>query len=320
VSFALLFMLVAAQQGAMHEYAFARLEAGNYVSLLQPTGGGFRRIYHSGSWSVLNLGFSPDQELLALIELDSGVVMNGSYSKPPRGHLLVIDTTGKVLRRIEQDVQRYVWCGRTCLAFIVGDYFEGDEGFISRGSFMVDLATGVAYPIPAAEGAHDLHWQRSDSSVYFWTSTRSGRAVLRYHLPSRTTKATAYRNVDLSSGGTYYYDPRSEANDTAAFYETATNRRMHLSLIPAVASPVGWLADSGDYLLVVRRVVQRDSGPPGVRPITRAETLRDLDYLVVDVRHDRFVREIRGHVVRWTARPGVFAIVHNAKVQTVSGP
>ena len=290
----------------------ARVDAGNWVSLIDPTSGATRRVYHSAAAAIAGLAISQDQ--LAFIEVSAGRTLGA----PPTNQLVVIDSMGRVVSRIERNVQTYTWCGKEYLAYIIGEDYEGGVGFMPQGAFTLDLLTGRETAIEGISGTYAVIWTPFDTSVYFKTfAPVNGAHVIRYGLVTRSVTATPYRAFHFSPSGKHYLHARDEVNDTVRLYETATNRVVPLPTSPTLGDPGGWVFEQGDYLLFGRRLPPRfDPGGVGIRRGTPGP----MEYAIYDVASRRVVRKLPGELAPWAAPRGVLAFVAGGRVNVIHKP
>lgn len=282
------------------------------VAVVDPTTGASRRVYNvpSPKWAW-NLTVAPDQQRLAIIERErtSGPDASPSY----RSELVVLDATGKVVRRVPRDVQRYVWCGATCLAYIEGSYREGGLEFVPSGvAFVLELATGDERPLPGPTYPYGIRWAGFDSSLYLKNAGREdGFAIFRYHLPTGTLTRTSYLDFDFSPSGRYYVHWAGEANDRTTLLDRASNREVALPDPVSVGTPARWLFAEGDYLLLVRH---ERLDPSSTRPP------RAMEKVVFDVSSRRVIRRIEGDIQPWSAAPGVLPVVRGGRINLLWRP
>jgi hypothetical protein len=293
---------------------FARVEAGNWVTLIHPTSDATRRVYHSAASAVAGLAIAPSQDRLTFIEVNAGRALG----EPPTHQLVVIDSMGRVVSRIERNVRLYTWCGAECLAYIVGEDYEGGVGFMPKGAFRLDLQTGTETAIEGIPAPYALMWAPFDTSVYFKSFARpNGANVIRYSLLSGLVTATPYRDFHFSPSGKHYLQPRDGANDTIRLYETATNRLVPLPISTALGEPGGWVFDHGDYLLFGRRLPPRlDPGGEGIRRGIPGP----MEYAIYDVTSRRIVRKVPGERAPWVGPRGVLPILVGGRLHVLQKP
>ncbi|MDP3911126.1 MAG: hypothetical protein Q8Q14_12115 [Gemmatimonadales bacterium] len=291
-----------------------RVEPGNWVTLLDPTTGATRRIYHSEAAAITGLSIAPRQDRLTFIE----VFASGDPRKALPHEFIIIDSTGKLVSRIQRDVRTYTWCGDDCIAYIVGENYEGGLGFIPHGVFRLDLRGGTETAIELVPPPYALTWVPLDTSLYFKGFSRwNGASVVRYGLLNRSLSPTSYKDFRFSPSGRHYIERPDEGWDTTRVYETATNHRVSLPESPILGEPGGWVFGHGDYLLFGRRL------PP--LHVTPGEGIRrgvpgPVEYRIYDVSARRVVRKLPGEVAAWAAPRGFLPIVVEGRVVVLSKP
>jgi len=286
---------------------FARLVTPNVVELIDPVSGAGRRIYQASSWSTMGLTVSPTGAYLGFLEVQAGM----------RAELIVLDTTGAVVRRVAKDVVNYVWCGSTCLAFIRGSFNEGDLNYAPTGAFVLDLSTGTPHSIPARPYPHRLTWAPFDSSVYFGYGDSTGWHVRRYHLPNGPLEARRHRGKDLSFSPDGRYYLRYEEGKHS-LYDARTEQDIPL---PTVGVPDRWIPGGGHQLLL-RKTLPRPAArePYPTARVRLAGEPADADYLVYDVESRQVVDSLRGRIPAWASPPSILPFVSGARVTVISRP
>lgn len=291
---------------------FARLD-GTRVMRIDAESGAEQQIYHAEAAAVLDLQISPTQDYLAFIE--ARIPAGQAY---PRNQLVVLTPNGERVTVIDRDVQRYVWCGRTCLACIVGDYYEGGLGFKSKGAFAYEVLTGRETPITGIRTPYDLAWATFDSALYLKGPPSAGGAfVFRYDPRTNSLASTPYKDFGFSPSGRYYLQVRGEESDSTKLYETLTNRQVPLPNL-AGSEPAGWVFERGDFLLVTRKRVQDRSvsGPVTVRRGPPPE----VRYAIYDVQSRRVVRELTGSLAPWVRPKGLLPLMSGGRLSVLSQP
>src|SRR3989442_701206 len=157
---------LAAQSPGSKTGFFGRIDHGHVVELVDPVAGTAKAIYSSSRWMAKDLSISPTGGYLGMLEMDSGVVQGVSYRIPPRAELIVLDTTGAVLHRVASSVQRYAWCGPSCLVYVLGTDDETDMGFHPTGAEVSDFSSGVRKALPGPPWPYGVFFAPFDGSVY----------------------------------------------------------------------------------------------------------------------------------------------------------
>ncbi len=295
----------------------------NVVERIDPVSGRGRQIYRSSRWSTRDLTVSLDGQHLGLIEVDRGVVQGHNYQTAPAAQLLVIDTSGAVVRRIEEDVQRYVWCGADCVAYIAGTANESDYGFApAPGIHVYNLASGTSSVIASNLYPYQLVWAPFDSSVYFKASgPGNGVRVFRLTIATGVVTPTPVRDLSFSADGRYSLHYPNTADIGFHLFETLTNKEVRLP-DSSRFTPIQWLPSGPSHLLLIKRFDERRRGPGALgEPLAATGDLdADRDYVVYDVATQHVVGSLHGHVPRWSSRPGVVPFVSGGKPRLVSQP
>jgi hypothetical protein len=294
----------------------ARLDPGNWVTLVDPASGAVRRIYHSTADALDGLSIGPSQDRLALIEMRA--VERGD-ARIPANELLIINPEGETVARIDRNVQRYTWCGDQCLVYIAGEYYEGGVGFKPTGAFVFNLTTRAEVSVPDVPSPYDLTWAPFDSSVYFKSFARaSGENVFRLSLSDGTVSVTPYHDFGFSPSGEYYLRGRGEDNDTIRLYETRSNRPVTLPDRRTLGDVGGWVFAEGNLLLFARRPEPqtRDSVRQGIRIGRPAAP----EYAIYDVALRRVVRKLTGEVAPWVRPRGVLPMLSGGTIHVLVRP
>jgi hypothetical protein len=295
---------------------FARIDEGKWVTLLDPVRGEPRRVYHSAADALDALTIAPGEDRLAFIEAK---LEEGAHGRVPRNELVVISPDGRVVARIPKNVQRYVWCGSRCLAYIVGEYYEGGVGFKAHGVFLFDLGPGAERPVVGVPAPYDLTWAPFDSSVYVKSLGRPpGTNVYRLTPSTGAVTLTSYLDFGFCPSGKYYLRGRSEDNDTTRLYETRTNRAIALPDPDAVGQPAGWVFNEGEFLLLARRLEAR--APAGAAVEIRTGPPAAVEYTVYDVTARRAVRKVSGEIAPWVRPRGALPVLSGGRLNVLMRP
>ncbi len=313
---------LSAQTNTSPVQIYARLEPGNLVQLVDSSTGRSKTVYASPKWATRDLTVSPDGRRLALLEIDAGIVEGVNYRIPPRSELVILDASGTLLHRVARDVQRYVWCGTSCLAGILGTEDETDLGFRPIGAFVLDLATGDSSPLPGPPYPSQLTWAAFDSSVYL---RYSGPRIVRYHLATRSLHETTHRDLHFSTDGKFYLHFPSEPGERPRLYEAESDREVSANELLAQGTPVRWLPSGGAHLLIRREGAgrklpdDRNQGPPRA-VLLPAGPSGDLEYVIYDVGIHRPVKTFKGHFPRWGSPAGVVPYLSGTRVMAIKEP
>ena len=144
---------------------------------------------------------SPDGHFVAFIEVDLGIE-GGVTIKPPQPvGLVVIDTTGVLIRRITDSTQRYAWCGSSCVGYVVGPSDETDLGFRPTAAKIIDVSTGVSELLAGPPWPTIFSYAIFDSSLYIAHPTVNGFSVRRYKSSTHQVTQTTRLGVSFSEDG-----------------------------------------------------------------------------------------------------------------------
>ncbi len=289
---------------------FARL-AGNSVMLIDPHTGTEHRVYQSDAEGMADLKISPGEEYLSFIEMR--VPAGKQY---PLTNLIVITPEGDRVVAVDRSVQRYVWCGRACVACIAGEYREGGLGFTPTSAFTYDVHTGRERLIVGTLAPYDLTWATFDSAVYLKSiSPGSGVQVFRYDPRAASLTATPFKDFGFSPSGRYYLQARGEESDSTRLYETTSNRQVTLPKSALLGDPAGWAFERGDFLLIAR---QHKADSAAV--MMRRQSAPEITYTIYDVASHRVVREFSGRLAPWVRSKRVLPVLSGSRVSVVSQP
>lgn len=305
----------------------ARLQPGNQVEIVDPMTGKARSVYRSPRWATRDLTVSPDGELLGLVEVEQGQVEGSGYRVLPASELVVLNTTGSIVRRVAKRVQRYVWCGNTCLAYIVGDYSEGGPGFIPESAFVHNLASSSATLVSESLRPVDLRWAQFDSSVYLkvYRTAPDQARIYRYHLATAALSSTPNLDLHFSASGRYYLHLPDESDQQFRLYDVRTNREVRVSELAAIGVPLEWVFTGPNHLLIARAsTAPRLAQPPGglrrPPPKPALDSGRDVDYAIFDLDARRIVRSLRGRLLRWSAPAGTVLFLTGGRLNAILRP
>lgn len=251
---------------AQVEPTFARIQPGNVVEILNLGSGTWREVYRSPHWNTTDLTVGPDGKLLAFLAWTEGTVVGHDYAKPPSSELLIIDRDGRLDSAVVRNVQKYAWCGPSCVVYILGQYEESHVGFRPEGVGMLDLTSGQQISLPSPPTPIGIVWASFDSAAYVKNWSRADEAAIyRLDLIARSMKPTALKDHLFSPTGRYYAH-KPDLTDTLVVYETQTNSPMDLSTLRRESVPLGWGSAREDLLLAVRRPRRREEAQSGQPP------------------------------------------------------
>jgi hypothetical protein len=221
----------------------------------------------------------------------------------PSSELVVIDTNGNVLAPGIPQVQRYAWCGASCIVYITGLYEESHWNFQPWGVGMLDLRTGVNRSLPGPPTPRGVTWASYDSAVYIKNRPRPGEALIyRLDLATLRLEPTNLHDHVFSPTGRYYLHD-GEWTDTLVVYETRTNRPVDLESFRREGIIIAWASPREDLLLAVRRPPPRL--PPYGRPRVKkpGEDEKPVLYKLYDLSSGRIRGTVMGYLGRWVGPP-----------------
>jgi hypothetical protein len=278
---------------AQEPHIFVRIVPGNRVQLIDG-GRTVREIYRSPAWHAADAELEPGGRRVALLEWNE---TPGSQEL----ELIVIQESGRIEARPARSVQRYVWCGAGCLAYITGRYREGRDGFVPDGLHHLDLTTGVSSPIRGVPYPVELHWAEFDNALYVRTRVPGqGERVMRYDLRTRILTGTALKSVRLSPTGRYYIY-RPPLSDTVMVLRTEDNTEVPLEKLRRGADLMQWAGGDSDLLLAVKHEPRRAGSSTGMLSVVTGEMNPPLTYLLYDIARRRVVRSERGRLTTWNS-------------------
>jgi murein endopeptidase len=224
-------------------------------------------LYRSPRDVVFELAVSPDSRYTAALESTDGVVQEAEYAVPPRNQLVILDGGGQVVRRVEADVQQYRFSpdGRK-VAYLTGTYFEGGEGFMPEGVFILDIASGATERVEA-EDVYDLDWGAAGegSLMLRALAVAPERRVLRYDARSRRVSAVPSGAFHVSPDGKFFLkqpdelieegtcEPgRKKPGDCFQVFNGSTGQAVSAPS-QDLGRPMGWAGGGGHLLLLLKQ-------------------------------------------------------------------
>jgi hypothetical protein len=297
----------------------ARLQPGNQVEVLEARSNRWLRIYRSSEWGTTALSVAPSGDRLALLAWKPGVISGHEYAVPPAPTLTIIDRAGRTLAAIAQ-VQRYAWCGPTCVVYITGRYEESHFGFGPDGMGMLNVTTGVTTALPAPPHPIGVTWAGFDSAAYVKNRPRGGEAsIYRLDIGAKEIRPTAFKDHLFSPTGRYYLH-RPELTDTLVVYETRTNAPLDLPDLRGGANVLGWASSSRDILLTIRgdssHTAKRDR-PVRPRPRTRTVETRLQTYQLYDLPNRRALGSLTGRLGEYAAPDHIRVLERGGEYQVL---
>ena len=294
VAGALLGSTVACGQAAR---TFGRIQGDNSVEILDLRTETWHRIYRSPKWGATGLSVAPSGDRLAFLSWTKGTVSGHDYAVPPAAELVVIDTAGRAIVSVP-NVQRYDWCGETCLIYITGVYEETDVGFHPSGVGMIDVTTRTTTALPAPPYPIGIRWGPLDGAAYVKNAPEDGEPrIFRVDLQSRTLSPTELRDHLFSPTGRYYLH-RPHFSDSMMVYDTRSNAPVDISKLVREAKPIGWAPLKDDVLLALRRRPVKAVKPEGrvwLRPIKPGE-IPEQTYQLYRVWDARVVGQVKARL------------------------
>lgn len=326
-------LLAQIRSGSGHPVA-ARLSKRGEVQLLDLKTGSAQRIYQSSAWVALKLSMAPTGRLLGLLEVAAGVVRGTGYATLPRATLVIIDTAGSVVRRIDADVANYTWCGPTCVAYISGplqEFLETEA--VPTGVGIADVVSGHIDRLLGPPWPSGFAYSRFDSSLYLAYANGLERRleVRRYDLATGSLTPTSHKGIAFSDDGKFYlsysYPSESEVPSPPRVYDALTDAEVVLSA-PAQGVPIRWLPSGGSHLLIRKASTPPARAPAGPfqREPGRAVPSRtpaappDVDFVVYDVQSRLIVRSLRAQFPSWSAPSGVVPFESGGHADAIARP
>ena len=308
-------VVLASGRASQSASLFAQLGTDNTVQLVDPTSGAAKPIYKSSADWMYSLTISPAQAYLAFIEVKRGGFDTPEADGVPRNRLAIITREGLVAVRVDQDVQRYAWCGENCVVFLKGEFHEGGVGFTPAGAFQFEVTSGRSTAISGLPDPFEVTWAVFDSALYFKTLGRT--RVYRYKIATRELSETPYRDIGFSPSGRYYLNARSDEDARPRLYESKSNREVPLPEPQAYGEPSGWVFGHGDFLLLSRSQAESQGKlATGVA----AGRVGSVEHSVYDVTARRVVRKIIGDIPSWIHDRRVLPVRAGARIDVISQP
>lgn len=258
---------------------------------------------------VSRVRVAPQGSLTAAIETKVDL----DYSEVPRNQLVVLDATGKVVHRVERDVQTYVFSpdGRQ-LAYVVGRWYEAGIGFLPEALFVLDLQTWQERQIPEVTDPYELNWLQTEDEDALFARTLGPvpkKHVMRYDLKRRRAQVEPNGAFHISPDGRYVLkrddelmaEGRCQA-EQARCVEVTERRSGRALELPDQArntdARVDWVYGRGHLLLVSRQQREEETvnEQRGTRTLEmhRFGKLRSVENTVLDVATGRTVETPRG--------------------------
>ena len=220
------------------------------------------RILHDSGWRVSRVELAPSGSRIALTErLFEENARNGNYFVKriadgaevtdryyENSRLIILDAGGGVVADPVDAVRDYAWSpAGDKVAYVTGDYYEGGMGFLSTGTWILDVSSGRSKKIH--ESGWGVTWTEwDDDGIYMLELSGQPARVLRYDMNRDEVGPTGHRGLFFSPGGRYYFDPAGDGEPTRVF-ETDGDRDVtmdHEFLASGDARylrPRGWLDD-----------------------------------------------------------------------------
>lgn len=248
-----------------------------------PDGNVIDTLYRSSGIDVFDLTIAPTGRFIGVLE------RTARSSRTNR--MLILSSSGSVVRVVNRDVRTYVWCcGGDRVAVVTGTYEEA-RGFSPTGAYLIDLDANrerrIEIPTP-----YEVMWASFDQALYFKVPAPAGsKNVLRYDPRIGESRLTEYRDLRFSPSGTFYlhyYPDVTLGPPGPHIFERETGREVALP-DPALGAIEGWVFDVGDYLQLKRaRYPQR-------RGMIRGPEVID-GYTIYDVRRHSVAARIQDSI------------------------
>lgn len=175
-----------------------------------------KKIYETPpKFGFLEYKLSPTKNLVAFLET------NGEHMRPGDlgyaiQNLVILESTGKVLTRVEQ-VLHFAWSpSGDSVAFIRGYDYGGME-LKTKGVWLLDLSNSFKQIKVSDEKASDISWASHNGKIY----TR-WKDIYEIDLLKRTTRKTNLKGMFFSPDGKHYFRPNYEGTGFQLF-ETESN-------------------------------------------------------------------------------------------------
>ncbi len=170
---------------------------------------GEQKVILTSLYGLIDVKTSPNGNHVAAIQYgvrqrNVGKQLDGSDVYYPVNNLIVIDTNGKELFKIDDDVRIYDWSpDGNRIVYVVGYYREGGIGFSPVATYIFNLSNNIKYKIN--EGSININWAEFDNSIYSVGNGKEWSIVYKYDPITREEIKTNYKGIDFSANGLYYY-------------------------------------------------------------------------------------------------------------------
>ena len=139
--------------------------------------------------------------------------------------LIILDADGRRVGDPIDAVRDYAWSpAGDKVVYVTGDYYEGGVGFLSTGTWILDVSSGSTKKIH--ESGWGVTWAEWDRRIYTLELSGQPARVLRHRADGGDVgepETTSHQGMFFSPSGRYYFDPARDGEPTRIF-ETSGDR------------------------------------------------------------------------------------------------
>jgi WD40 repeat protein len=266
----------------------------------------------SGLYGV-SFSLSPSDTVIAVLVTKEGVTPPGAhdYSILPKNSLIFINTEGKEIGKLDEDVREFTWSpDGEKIAYITGVYDEGDIGFRTTGVYIFDLKDGSKkkitkdFPHPTIKdfegGGYDINWAVHDSNIYIQEFEQLGGNYM-YNTKTGKTEKVPYKGIHFSPDGKYYLALSSM--EYPRVYVSSTNEEITERVKSRLGDvPWNWIPGQKHHILAVK--VDYEPSPSDSIRLGRPKAIvkkverkiKQKTFFLYDVEKDQIIKE-------WVEKP-----------------
>ncbi len=316
------------------ESCMARLEKGNWITKLNISTRQPQKIYKSDKYWVHSLTVSPDNKYIAFIEETQPKYTRNGYEVAPHYSLAVINTEGKLISRVEQDVKKYVWNPQgDKIAFLTFAPKDPDYEFkYPTGVWIFDISTLKKKKI--AEKGIEINWANFDKNIYFLDRKK----VFRWNPNTEQLDSTKFQDIYFSPDGKYYLRLWKDEGKPIQLFETSSNKEIftikaYKKLLPAgdttesfpknigdlwsshdLDTPHSWVFNQGHYLLFTKAEVIIETKGEGPVKAIKSREVKDIRNFIYDPEQRRVIKEFEGSISSWIGDGSRIILEHKGEI------
>ncbi|RKX24526.1 MAG: hypothetical protein DRP47_11235, partial [Candidatus Zixiibacteriota bacterium] len=293
-------------------------------------------------WCTHSISVSPNNRYIAFIEeTKSECTRDGLYKVAPQRSLVIMDSSGKVDRRIDDmDVKKYVWSpDGTKLAYLTFEPCDCDYTYkCPSGAWVYDLASSKTEKI--ADLATEIHWAAFDDAIYLYYPN----SVQKWSPSSGSLEKTHHKDIYFSPDGQYYLQLWKDEGKPIVLYETITDKvvlfiEVRQWALPKgdmaetfstdmgvlwsshdLTPPHGWAFNTGHYLLFTKTDVENEKEGRGPMKIVESQDVQRITYTVYNPERRMSLRTFEGVPGNWISNGFVIPIERDGSVVLEEAP